>query len=108
MLYDGDEIFVPLRENGIGRAGEKVSFQGGLGLVSDEGESDLEKGQMIIEVGDSPFAAAYGQAESGVCHLIRGVMAGLGAGIFGGEVSSVETTCAAKGDARCRFEVQKR
>lgn len=28
----------------IGRAGQKVSFQGGLGLVSDEGESDLTFG----------------------------------------------------------------
>lgn len=68
---------------------------------------DLEQGQMVVEISDSPFAAAYGPAESSVCHLIRGVMAGLGSGIFGGPVSAVETACAAKGDACCRFEVEK-
>ena len=68
---------------------------------------DVEQGKMIIEVGDSPFAAAYGPAESSVCHLIRGVMAGLGGGVLGGDVSSLETACAAKGDSICRFEVQR-
>ena len=68
---------------------------------------DLENGQMVIEVGDSPFAAAYGPAESPVCHLIRGVMAGMGRGIFNGDVSSLETACVAKGDTLCRFEVQR-
>ena len=34
-------------------------------------------------------------------------LAGLGSGIFGGPVSAVETACAAKGDACCRFEVGK-
>lgn len=69
---------------------------------------DVDKGEMIIEVTDSPFAAAYGPAQSGVCHLIRGVMAGMGAGIFGAEVTSLETRCAARGEAQCRFEVRKR
>lgn len=68
---------------------------------------DIERGQMIIEVADSPFAAAYGPAEQPVCHLLRGVMAGLGAGVLGGEVVSLETACVATGDPRCRFEVQK-
>ncbi len=68
---------------------------------------DVEKGQMIIEVSDSPFAAAYGPSESAVCHLIRGVMAGMGAGIFGSEVAALETSCTAKGDSCCRFEIQK-
>ncbi|MFQ5611905.1 MAG: hydantoinase B/oxoprolinase family protein [Anaerolineae bacterium] len=70
---------------------------------------DLDAGQMIVEVRDSPFAAAYGPSETSVCHLIRGVMGGMGAGIFGpqAEVSSQETACAAKGDPACRFEVSK-
>ena len=85
----------------------KMGGEIGWGIFSLE-HLDLDKGQMILEVGDSPFAAAYGQADSGVCHLIRGVMAGLGEGIFGGPVSSIETACAAKGDARCRFEVTRK
>ena len=68
---------------------------------------DVDRGEMVIEVKDSPFAAGYGASETGVCHLIRGVMGGMGAGIFGGEVASLETACTAKGDACCRFEVKR-
>jgi predicted hydrocarbon binding protein len=68
---------------------------------------DLEKGQLVVEITESPFAAAYGPAESSVCHLIRGVLTGLGGSIFGGPVSAIETACAAKGDLCCRFEVGK-
>lgn len=42
----------------------------------------------------------------GVCHFIRGVLAGLGAGLFGGEVVSAETTCQARDAPLCRFEVR--
>jgi len=71
---------------------------------------DVDRSQMIVEVGDSPFAAAYGPSETGVCHLIRGVMTGMGAGIFRAqtEFSSEETACVAKGDSSCRFEVKAR
>ena len=62
---------------------------------------------MVIAVEDPPFAAAYGPAKSGVCHLIRGVTAGMGVGIFGGEVSSLETACMAKGDAHCSFDIRR-
>ncbi len=52
-------------------------------------------------------AGGEGQAGGGgVCHFIRGVLAGLGAGLFGGEVASAETTCQARGDPLCRFEVR--
>ena len=68
---------------------------------------DLGRNRMVIEVTDSPFAAAYGPAQSGICHLIRGVVAGMAAGIFGGPIASRETACAAKGDTHCRFEVQR-
>ena len=85
----------------------KMGGEIGWGIFRLE-QLDLEQGKLVIEVGDSPFAAAYGPSDSSVCHLIRGVMAGLGGGIFGGEVTSLETTCAARGEARCRFEVQKR
>lgn len=83
---------------------------------------DVAGREMIVEVLDSPFAEAYralrplspgpplphrqkASGGEGVCHFIRGVLAGLGAGLFGGEVASAETTCQARGDPLCRFEV---
>jgi len=94
---------------------------------------DVAGREMTVEVVGSPFAEAYralrpsppdaspvgtalaatspgvspvGRAGEGVCHFIRGVLAGLGAGLFGSEVVSAETTCQARGDLRCRFEVR--
>lgn len=52
-----------------------------------------------------PRLRERGSGGEGVCHFIRGVLAGLGAGLFGGEVASAETTCQARGDPLCRFEV---
>lgn len=79
---------------------------------------DVAAREMIVEVVGSPFAEAYKllashpsppphgeRGQGGVCHFIRGVLAGLGAGLFGGEVASAETTCQARGDPLCRFEV---
>ena len=83
----------------------KMGGEIGWGIFS-LGKLDLDRGEMIIEVRDSPFAAAYGPSEAGVCHLIRGVMGGMGAGIFETGVSSEETACMAKGDDCCRFEVR--
>jgi predicted hydrocarbon binding protein len=67
--------------------------------------SDAPQG-LVVEVLDSPFAAAYGDSDHGVCHLIRGVLAGLASGIFASTVRSAETACRARGDAVCRFEIQ--
>ncbi|MFQ6016192.1 MAG: V4R domain-containing protein [Anaerolineae bacterium] len=90
---------------------EIVSFMCGMGAEIGWGKFrldklDMETKEMIIEVQNSPFAEAYGPSDSGVCHMIRGVMAGMGAGIFGGDVQSEETRCVAKGDLVCRFEVR--
>ncbi len=64
---------------------------------------DVEGKELIVVVRNSPFAEAYGDADEGVCHMIRGVMAGMAAGIFGTEAESEETLCRAKGDEVCRF-----
>jgi predicted hydrocarbon binding protein len=74
-------------------------------------ELDAAKPRLIIEVRGSPFAKAYGQRQSStprlpVCHMIRGVLAGMAAGIFGVEVVSEETACLASGDPVCRFVIQ--
>lgn len=68
-------------------------------------EFDQEGGRLIVLVRNSAFAEAYGSAQKGVCHLIRGVMAGMAAGIFGTDVRSEETHCRAKGDELCRFVI---
>jgi len=60
-----------------------------------------------VEARHSPFAAAYVDgASEGVCHLLRGVLGGLGSGLFEGDVVSREVGCAARGDAACRFVVE--
>lgn len=69
-------------------------------------EFDLQEGELVVIVRNSAFAEAYGSADQGVCHMIRGVMAGMAAGIFGTEVHSEETHCRAKGDDLCRFVVR--
>jgi len=69
---------------------------------------DVPGKEFIIEVENSAFAAAYGEADRGVCHMIRGVMAGMAVGIFDGDVVSEETSCRSKGDDRCRLEIRGR
>ena len=68
-------------------------------------EFDQEGRRLVVLVRNSAFAEAYGNADRGVCHLIRGAMAGMAAGIFGGDVRSEETQCRAKGDDQCRFVI---
>lgn len=59
-----------------------------------------------VRVAASPFAEAYGgQAEGGVCHFTRGVLSGLGEGLFGVQTSGREIECLAQGDKACSFEV---
>jgi predicted hydrocarbon binding protein len=67
---------------------------------------DLQERELVVIVRNSAFAEAYGSADHGVCHMIRGVMAGMAAGIFGTDVRSDETHCRAKGDDLCRFVVR--
>lgn len=70
-------------------------------------ELDQQAPRLVVEVDHSPFAEFSGRrASQGVCHLIRGVLAGLANAIFGEEVEARETRCLACGDACCRFEVQ--
>ena len=68
-------------------------------------ELDSEAHMLIVDVIGSPFAAAYGESKYSVCHLIRGVLAGLATGIFGVKVKSHETSCQSRGDDHCRFEI---
>ena len=67
-------------------------------------DSTTRELELIVE--SSPFAAAYGKSDRGVCHLIRGVFGGLASGIFNCRVESREEECLATGHARCRFVIQ--
>lgn len=76
-------------------------------------ELDTANRRLIVEVEDSPFAEAYARDQDGagseprpVCHMIRGVLAGMAAGIFGGDVVSEEVACIAQGESLCRFVIQ--
>jgi len=62
--------------------------------------------QLCVVVGHSPFAQAYGQSSRGVCHLIRGVLAGMAAVLFDADCSAEEVQCRAKGDECCRFVIE--
>jgi len=69
--------------------------------------------RLEVEVHNSVFARAYrnqqsaiSDQQSAVCHLIRGVLGGLVAGLSDGQVRARETQCLAQGDAHCRFEVE--
>jgi len=67
---------------------------------------DEAKSRLVVEVEHSAFAGGYDEpTQGGVCHLTRGVLSGLAAGLFEVEVTSDETLCLAKGDPLCRFEI---
>ncbi|MCP4625848.1 MAG: hypothetical protein GY850_20405 [bacterium] len=66
---------------------------------------DPAKKYLCVAVTDSPFAQAYGHSTQSVCHLIRGVLAGMAFVLFGGDCSADEVECQARGDECCRFEI---
>ncbi len=61
---------------------------------------------LCVAVLDSPFAQAYGPSSHSVCHLIRGVLAGMASVLFGGIRRADEVECQAKGDESCRFVIE--
>ena len=67
---------------------------------------DPSEMHLCVAVEDSPFAEAYGQSSQSVCHLIRGVLAGMASVLFGGACLAEEVECRAKGDASCRFVIK--
>ncbi len=62
--------------------------------------------ELVLIVQDSPFASAYGKADRGVCHLVRGVFAGLASGVFGKPVEAKEEECVARGHPQCKFVIR--
>ena len=66
---------------------------------------DPSKKILIVRVYHSPFAEAYGDSSSSVCHFIRGVLGGMASIVFGREIEAKEVACLSTGDECCRFEI---
>lgn len=91
--------------------GQSVEFMAKMGTEIGWGQFvvssfSVSSCKLVLVVESSPFAAAYGKAERGVCHLIRGVFAGLASGIFARAVEAREEECLAMGDAHCKFVIR--
>ena len=82
----------------------KMGNQIGWGHFSLE-QFDPKAKRLCVIVRNSPFAQAYGESPQGVCHLIRGVLAGMAGVLLAGDCTAQEVNCLAKGDAYCRFEI---
>jgi predicted hydrocarbon binding protein len=63
---------------------------------------------LSVEVKESPFAQAYGPSSQSVCHLIRGVLAGMASVLFGADCPAEEIECRARGHESCRFVIEGR
>jgi predicted hydrocarbon binding protein len=89
---------------------EIIEFMMSMGNQIGWGHFSLERydpkaEHLCVSVKNSPFAQAYGTSSDGVCHLIRGVLAGMAAVLFAGNCTAEEVECQARGDACCRFEI---
>src|SRR5207237_9793422 len=90
-----------------GGAGSRAGRLLGAGLGIGWGGFALERltpTALVVSVAGSPFARAYGAAGAPVCHLTRGVLETLALVVLERPARVVETTCAAMGAERCRFE----
>ena len=63
-------------------------------------------GHLVLDVHDSPFAEAYGAADTGVCAPISGMLEAVAALALGGPCEAHELECRACGAALCRFEAR--
>ena len=52
------------------------------------------------------YLKTYGKSESPVCFTLTGYASGWASKFFGKEVIAIETSCIAKGDACCSFEIR--
>jgi len=88
---------------------EIIHFMVEMGPQIGWGRFELERFDgnkiLIVRVYHSPFAEAYGPSSKPVCHMIRGVLGGMGSLVFGKKIESKEVSCLAKGDEYCRFEI---
>jgi len=60
-----------------------------------------------VEVDNSPFVHGIGSATHPVCSPIAGMLTAIGGLIFNGSADAREESCAAMGNATCKFVVQR-
>jgi predicted hydrocarbon binding protein len=99
----GAKATATLEGDAIGRAHRLLSAGREIGW-GDFALERLTPTALVVSVGGSPFARAYGAAAAPVCHLTRGVLESLAAVVLERPAAMVETVCAAMGADRCRFE----
>jgi predicted hydrocarbon binding protein len=90
---------------------EVIEFMMSMGNQIGWGHFDLlqfdpDERRLCVCVTHSPFAQAYGISSHGVCHLIRGVLAGIAAVLFEVDCTAGEIECRARGDKRCLFVIE--
>ncbi|UCD91857.1 MAG: 4-vinyl reductase [Methanobacteriota archaeon] len=68
---------------------------------------ELTEDSLVVDVHNSAFAEKYGPSENAICHMIEGVLAGLGKTVLKSDVRSIEEMCVAKGDEVCRFVIKR-
>lgn len=78
-----------------------VSTALGWGDITNTLQSD---GKVIDSVVKDCFECSTNIKRRQGCSLIRGIAVGLAEGIFGREMTSVETKCRTRGDEMCEFE----
>jgi predicted hydrocarbon binding protein len=78
--------------------------ESGWGVFSVE-MMNLEGRELVFKVLESPFAEIYGPSIQPVCHIVQGLLRGVGLALFDAETTGMEVQCAAKGDTCCRFVV---
>jgi predicted hydrocarbon binding protein len=91
---------------------EIIDFMMKMGTEIGWGRLELDRydfttKQLKISVKNSVFAESYGASRTGVCHLIRGVTAGMASFLFGTKCIAVETKCISIGDNICTFVVKR-
>jgi predicted hydrocarbon binding protein len=66
---------------------------------------NVENGELVLKVQESPFAEIYGPSVNPVCHILSGIFQGVGTALFESEVEGQEIQCLARGDDVCRFVI---
>jgi predicted hydrocarbon binding protein len=79
-----------------------IMTEGGWGVVE---ELDVRARPIRLVVRNTPEPRRLGRTGAPSCHLMRGIYAGYFATLSGQPFSAAETTCVARGDARCTFEL---
>lgn len=90
---------------------EIIDFMMNMGNQIGWGNFSLERydptaKHLCVSVNHSPFAQAYGASSHAVCHLIRGVLAGMASVLFAEECMAEEVECRVRGDESCRFVME--